>query len=274
MAREKIVSMVDAAGLIRPGMSLAVGGTTFSRKPMEFIRSLVRQGARELELYGFLASMDVDLLVGAGCVRATHCSYVGFEYLGMAPNFRRKAENNEISVTEHTEATIINGLRASAMGLPFLPANASFGSQIIDRLGLKIINCPYTGQQVLACKAIRPDFAVIHALRSDAYGNVQAPAVLDFLADTDYVMARASGKVIVTVEEVVSNDEVRKCPERTVLFEYEVDAVVEAPRGAYPTGFFPLYQPDMKHMKSYSDSARSGGAFKEYLRKHVYNGSA
>ena len=126
MAREKIVSMVDAARLIRPGMSLAVGGTTFSRKPMEFIRSLVRQGARELELYGFLASMDVDLLVGAGCVRATHCSYVGFEFLGMAPNFRRKAENNEIIATSElyeAKEGALNGIDAVKRVAPGAPIN-------------------------------------------------------------------------------------------------------------------------------------------------------
>lgn len=268
-AREKLLSLEAGAQLIPDGASLLLGGTTFNRKPMEFVRALVRAGVKDLRLYSFLGSMDVDLLVGADCAAATYCSYVGFELLGMAPGFRRRAEAGKIRVWEHSEGTFINGLRASAMGVPFLPAHASFGSELLEDLQLKMMDCPYTGQKVLACKAIHPDVAVLHALRADPYGNTQGPGIPDFLVDSDYMAARAAQRVIVTVEEVVSPEEIRRCPERTVLFHYEVEAVVHAPRGAYPCGYMPLYAPDWAHLQMYVRSAGSEMSFQDYLKKHV-----
>ena len=55
------------------------------------------------------------------------------------------------------------------------------------------------------------------------------------------IFPKAARKVIVTVEEIVDSEVLRRNPDRTVLPGFRVDAVVEVPYGAHPTSFFPRY---------------------------------
>ncbi len=267
--REKLVGLKTAAEMVEDGCSLAIGGITMGRKPMAFLRQLVSNSVKGLTIYAFLSGIDVDMLIGAGCVKRLVSAYVGFEGMGMAPNFRRCSVTNEIEVREHSEYMYILGLRASRMGVPYLPTKAGLGSQLIDVLNLKTVACPYTEEKLLAIPAITPDIAVIHVLKSDAYGNIQNPAKRDFLVDSDYLLIRAAKKKIVTAEEIVPEEEIRQKPEDTVIFHYEVDAVVHSPRGAYPTSFVPLYPPDLSHMGKYLKLSKTPEGFQEYLKEYV-----
>src|SRR5581483_12415975 len=134
------------------------------------------------------------------------------------------------------------GLRASLAGLPFFPTRGAIGSDLVAELGLQELACPYSGERVLAVPALRPDVCAIHAEAADARGNVQAHSTRDFLHDADAMLARASAHVVVTAERIVDTDELRG---RALLYSYEVDAVVEAPRGAWPTAMPGLYGADL-----------------------------
>jgi glutaconate CoA-transferase, subunit A len=129
--RDKRASLTDAIALVGDGAIVALGGGLSARLPMAMVRELVRQGRRGLHLVGSAHSIDVDMLVAAGAVRRLEESYVGFEQdLGLAPAYRRAAEEGTIEVAESCCATILAQLRATEMGLPFLPVRGVRGSGI------------------------------------------------------------------------------------------------------------------------------------------------
>jgi len=75
--------------------------------------------------------------------------------------------------------------------------------------------------------------------------------------------------VVVTVEEVIPNSEIRKMPQATTLPHFLVDAVVEAPKGAFPCSCFNYYEVEYDHIQEYLKAAAKG-QFQEYLDKYVY----
>ncbi|NLU50530.1 MAG: CoA transferase subunit A, partial [Syntrophomonadaceae bacterium] len=119
--------------------------------------------------------------------------------------------------------------QAGALGLPSMPTKSQLGSDIIKyNPKIKVVNDPYTGEPLALVPASNPEVALIHASRADEIGNVQ---YFGLYGNTD-VLARASQHVIVTVEEIVTQAEIRRMPNLTVIPYYYVDAVIHAPFGA------------------------------------------
>jgi glutaconate CoA-transferase subunit A len=247
------MEMADAVALVADGASLGLGGVLLRRKPMALVAALADAGRRDLRVYCFLASMDVELLVARGAVAETHTGYVGFEQLGFAPAYGAATADGRVRALEYSELLFVAGLRAAGSGVPFLPIRGAIGSDIVPELGLKPVTCPYTGEELLAAPAIRPDVAVIHAEVADAQGNVAAPSTRDFLYDADAALARAADRVVVTAERIVGTEELRGGD--ALLFSFEVDAVVHAPRGAWPTAVPGLYGADVEAVRAYLAAA-------------------
>jgi glutaconate CoA-transferase subunit A len=268
-ARDKRASLADAVALISDDATVALGGGLSARLPMAMVRELVRQGQRGLHLVGSAHGIDVDLLVAVGAVRRCEESYVGFEQdLGLAPAYRRAAEEGTIEIAESCCATILAQLRAAEMGLPFLPVRGVRGSDI-GRLHPEYaeITCPFTGEQLVAVPALRPAVALLHAPAGDRYGNLhlEQPYVLDER------FAAASQLVIATVDELVGTDEVVAAG--VTIPGHLVAAVVEAPFGAHPTSCYPRYAYDRDHLREYVSAAQSGpDGLEKYLATYV-NGS-
>jgi glutaconate CoA-transferase, subunit A len=264
--RDKRASLADAASLVGDDAMVALGGGLCARLPMALVRELVRQGRRGLHLVGSAHSIDVDLLVAAGAVRRCEESYVGFEQdLGLAPAYRRAAEAGTIEVAESCCATILAQLRASEMGLPFLPVRGVRGSDI-TRLHPEYaeITCPFTGETMAAVPALRPDVALLHAPAGDRYGNLhlEQPYVLDER------FATASAMVVATVDELVSTDEVAAAG--IIVPAHLVAAVTEVPYGAHPSSCYPRYAYDRAHLREYLSAAQSGPEdLDKYLATYV-----
>lgn len=239
-----IVELTEALTRVRDGDRVGVGGAVLSRKPMAAVRALAAAGRRELELVTFAGSLDVEELLGADALAAVRSSYVGLGPHGSAPRFARAAADETIADLEESEWMLIGGLRAASAGMPFLPTRAGLGSDLVAARGLREVIDPYTGTPALAIPALELDVAIVHAWRADAQGNVQTPWPPDHLADVDLLLARSARTVIVTVEELVSADEVVSTARDTVLYPFEVDAVAVVPRGAWPTAYPPLYPAD------------------------------
>ena len=262
-------SLEEAAGLVDDGALVTFGGATFSRAPMEFVRELVRQGKKDLNLIDREPAMDFDLLIGAGCVAKVRTGMLAFEVFGMAPNFRSKSEKGEIVTKEGACQPIIAGFRAAAMGLPSLPIKGMLGSDLLtisEVIGSqKQMKDPFTGETMIAVKAIEPDIAVIHAQKADECGNVRIEGPFY----EDVIKAKAAKKVVVTVEELIPNSEIRKKPEATTIPHFIVDAVVETPKGAYPCSCFNYYDTDYEHIQQYLKAAAKD-QFEQYLDQNVY----
>ena len=264
--RDKRTSLTGAGALVGDGAIVALGGGLCARLPMAMVRELVRQGRRGLHLVGSAHSIDVDLLVAAGAVRRLEESYVGFEQdLGLAPAYRRAAEQGSIEVAESCCATILAQLRATEMGLPFLPVRGVRGSGIAGlHPEYAEITCPFTGETLVAVPALRPDVALLHAPSGDRYGNLhlEQPYVLDER------FAAASGMVIATVDELVSTDEV--AASGVTIPAHLVAAVAEVPFGAHPASCYPRYAYDRGHLGEYVSASQSGPAdLDKYLATYV-----
>jgi glutaconate CoA-transferase subunit A len=260
--------MGEAAELVSDGDMLALGGYTLYRKPMAFVRELAKGQYENLTVLSFAGSIDCDLLIGSGLVCTIRSCYVGMEYLGLAPNYRRFVESGKVKVIEESELTIGTGLKAALQRVPSVTVKQLFETEILKvRPDIKETICPLTGEKLVALPAIKPDVAVIHVLQSDPYGNAYFKGNLC----VDKELAMVSDKVILTAENIVATEELlRGKPEGVQICNFEVDAVVPAFGGAHPTSCYPYYTFDVWHLLSYIESARNDESFRQYLEKYVF----
>ena len=266
---DKRAELADIATHVENGNTVAIGGGLSSREPMAVIRELIRKGVKDLNVVGSAHGIDIDLLCSGGCVSESSESYVGFEQdFGMAPNYRRACESGQVKVNDSCCYTVVQQLRATIMGLPFMPVRSIRGTSVFDmHPEYKTMTCPYTGEELTLVPAVQPDVAIIHAQYGDAHGNlrIEGPPVADIL------FAKASKKVIASVEEVVSNERLQELGGPNIPYFY-VTALAEVPMGAHPTACYPFYAYDRPHTKTYYDAAKQGAeVFKsEYLDRFVY----
>ncbi|MDF3042801.1 MAG: hypothetical protein K0Q71_5507 [Thermomicrobiales bacterium] len=269
-AKEKVVSLDEAVGLIPDGASVAIGGHTMRRHPMALVRAIARAHRRDLHLMGWNNGIDMDLLLGAGCATTVETSYIGISGAGLARNYRRAAESGELRVIEHSETTGIDMFRAGAIGLGFFPSRTPLGSSLMDHNpNLVRMEDPFTGDPYAAVRAARPDVAIIHAHTADRFGNVQLDSAQWHDNSLDPLIARSADTVIVSVEQIVSPDAVRANPLQTVLPRDLVTAVVELPYGAHPCCCDARYDYDLDHIAAYYAATASADAFQDWLAEWV-----
>ncbi len=244
--KSKLMTLEEAISLIKDGDTVAIGGIGQNKVPMAAVMEIIRQKKKNLHIVGREKGIDFDLLIANGCVSKVSAAYVGLEEFGLAMHFRKSVENGEIEFLEHTCGSIINALRAGEMGIPFIPIKGVVGSDLFKvRKDFKLIKCPFTGETLVAVPAINPDVGIIHCQESDEFGNIRMYGS----RFEDIIIAKASKKVIVTVEKIISNEEIRKEPEKTTIPYFYVTAVVECPNGAKPTSLYGYYPVDREEMK-------------------------
>jgi len=268
---DKITSLDKASRLVTSGNSIAIGGFTVYRKPMAFVRELLRNDIRDLTVLGWSSGMDVDMLAGAGRLRRVELSYVGLDFLGLAPSFRRAVENGGLQVIEYTELTSALRFKVGAMGMTFFPATSLFGSDVLKyNPDVREFKCPFTREVFHAVPAAKPDVTILHAPMADIYGNVVYLPSSNRNVEWDIPMAECARKVIVTVERIVDHDYVLSTPLFTKIPRFKVDAVVEVPYGAHPTDHDSYYKMDKDHLRKYAEASRRPETFKQYLDEYVY----
>lgn len=154
----KVTSLEAAASLVADGDIVGVGGMTLYRKPMAFVRQLVRQRVRDLTLVAFTAGIEAELLAAGGCLRRIRSCYVSLEFLGLAPLVREAVEAGRVSISEETEYSIALGLAAALMRVPYLPArDALDGTDYFwIRPDLRRAPCPVTGETLTWFPAVSP----------------------------------------------------------------------------------------------------------------------
>lgn len=267
----KVISLEEAASRVPDGAHLTIGGFACAMVPMALMRELIRQGRTGFELTSMGDCWAADLLAGAACLRRVRLSNYMFEGLGRCYNFCRAVEQGTVEVDDYSHFAVTARLQAGALGLPSIPVRTMLGTDLVavkplDADAVKPAPCPITGEPLLYLKALRPDFALVHASRADADGNVQLLGMSSILDE----QCRAAARVIVTVEEIVPNRVIRQQPELTLLPGFLVEAVVEAPFGAHPCGMFQYYTEDSDHTRRFSDASRKPDTFREYLEAYVF----
>lgn len=260
-----LASAEEALADVADGAVVGIGGAVTAAHPMALVRALARREVGDLTVVAPVAGLDAELLIAAGRVKTLVTSYVGMEGVaGVGPVFRRAAEEGAIEVRDLDEAHCVSGLRAAAQKLPFLPwrggAGTSFAAVNPD---LVEFTDPVAGEELVAVPALRLDYALVYAEQADAHGNAQPRGT----GNMDQLIGAAAERVIVQVDRVAANEEIRREPART--WQWKDTTVVRAPFGTHPYSNAGMIA-DIEHLEAYVAAGREGGeALEEYLRRHV-----
>jgi len=236
------------------------------RCPMSLVHEIVRQGITDLRVAG-QGVLELDMLLAAGRVRALDLTYIGLEVYGLSNCLRREVESGRVEhVVEWSNAGIAWRFKAAAMGVPFIPVRSMLGSDTLKYSSAKVIECPFTGLPIALLPALILDAGLIHVHRADIHGNAQIDGISGFAAE----MARASKRLIISTEEIVDTEVIRRRPDRTIIPYYLVDAVVVAPFGSHPGELCYRYARDEEQIKLWVEASKEPATAEEFLQKHVY----
>lgn len=255
---DKVATAADAiATYVHDGDVVAVGGTNHARTPMALLWEILRQGRTGLSLARPLTCFESELLIAHGAADRVVTSWVGIGHgWGLARVLREYVEQGRATYEEWSHLGLGLRYKAGAMGMPFLPTLSMLGSDLAARLGLKTTSCPYTGQIFHAIPSLNPDVALIHVQRADRFGNAQ----IDGYELMDADVSLAARRLIISTEQIVPTEEIRRDPVRTVIPGFAVDAVVEQPFGAYPHECYGRYDSDLAAFSDYVDAVKLDGS--------------
>lgn len=236
---------------------------------MALVREILRQRRTGMTLVRNLMCTEGEFMMVAGAVERVMTAWmsIGLPW-GVSKIMREYVESGKVAFEEWSHLGLGLRYRAAAMGLPFLPALTMVGSDLARVTELKTVEDPYTGTPLAAIPALYPDVAILHVHRADRFGNCQ----IDGYPHMDADIARAAATVLVTTEEIIGEDDVRRHPDRTVIPGFVVDAVVPVPFGSYPHECYGLYEADYDHFQEYTDAitARGSASVGDYLERYVY----
>ena len=266
---DKIRSLHDAiAQEVEDGMSIAMGCGLESLIPFAASYEIIRQKKNNLTLIAPISDMQFDQLIGAGCAKKIIASWVGNVAAGLGHNYRRAAEAGiprPIEIEEHSNFTIGLGLQAAATGLSFLPTKTVRGSDFRSENQFASVRCPFTNEELLAVRAIKPDVAILHVQRADREGNAHAWGNFGVMREAAF----AAKRVILTCEEIVDHDVILSDPNRNVIPGFVVTSVVHEPFGSHPSPTQGYTRRDDDFYFEYHKETRSRESSEEWLRKWV-----
>ena len=232
--------LVSSAALavadIPDGASIAVGGFGLCGIPTTLIDALYQLGSTNLVTVSNNCGVDaagLGVLLGAKRIARTTGSYVGEN-----KEFERQFLSGELEVELVPQGTLAERLRAGGAGIPAFYTPAGVGTQVAegglpwryDGAGGIAIGSPpkevreFDGVAYVLERAIRTDFALVHARYGDAHGNL---VYHESAANFNPLCAAAGRITIAEVEEVVEPGELH--PARVHTPGIFVQRVVHAP---------------------------------------------
>ena len=279
----KLIELSEAAALIPDGATISFGGFTTQRHPMAFVYELIRVGRRDLYLFGHSPGGDWDILIGAGRVRRVELAYEADEAFGtVGPCWRRAVEGGRIEWEDYSNFTMVLRFAAGAMGIPFMPTRSLLGSDLLEQRALTdeqrradprtsplkfhVMDSPFAeADRVVLVPAVHTEFAVLHVQKATPSGIIR----IEGQTFADVVQALCAQTVIVTAEEIVDDEELRREPERNPLPFFVVRHVCHVPYGAHPYAVFNYYDYDPRQLKTYHECASDDASFQGYLDRFV-----
>jgi glutaconate CoA-transferase subunit A len=262
----EIVTLADAVReLVHDGDTVALEGFTHLI-PHVAGHELIRQGRRELTLVRMTPDVVYDQLIGMGAARKLVFSWGGNPGVGSLHRLRDAVEHGwpaALELEEHSHAGMAAAYAAGASNLPFGVLRGYVGNDLVERTRVATITCPFTGEELAAVPALRPDVGIIHAQRADRRGNVQLWGITGVQKEA----VLASVRALVTVEEVV--DELDDRPGAIVLPAWVIDAVAVVPGGARPSYAHGYYDRDNGFYVEWDAISRDRDTFTEWMQSHV-----
>jgi glutaconate CoA-transferase subunit A len=262
----EIVSLEEAvAELVSDGDAVALEGFTHLI-PHAAGHELIRQGRQDLTLVRMTPDVIFDQLIGAGAARKLIFSWGGNPGVGSLHRLREAVEHgwpHPLELEEHTHAGMAAAYAAGAANLPFGTLRGYVGTDLVTQTRVGRVVCPFTGEELAAVPALRPDVGIVHAQQADRRGNVQLWGITGVQKEA----VLASSRSLVTVEEVVHELEPR--PGGVVIPGWIVDAVSLAPGGAHPSYAHGFYDRDNAFYVAWDAISRDRDRFTEWIRRYV-----
>lgn len=282
----KVYTLSDAIEkFVKSGDHVCFGGFTTNRKPYAAVSEILRQGQKDFIVEAGPAGGDWDMLIGEGRVKAyINCYTANSGVTNVSRRFRSAIEKGELIFEDYSQGVIILMLHAAALGLPYLPVRLMMGSDLTDKWGISkevrktieklpddkfvYVENPFNpGEKIVALPVPKLDLAIIHVQKASPDGTVSIEG--DEFHDVD--IAVAAKRVIVTCEELVSNEEIRKNPGSNSIPSFCVNAVVHAPHGAHPSQCYNYYDYDNQFLKVYDVASKTQEDFGDFVKEWVYD---
>ncbi|MFN2135850.1 MAG: CoA transferase subunit A [Candidatus Promineifilaceae bacterium] len=271
MSESKQLSMAEAVShYVHNGDMVAIEGFT------AFIcfaaaHEIIRQNREDLTLVRMTPDLVYDQMIAAGVASKLVFSYLGNPGVGSLHCVRRAIEEavpRSLAIEEYSHFGMVGRYIAGASKLPFYPLRSYLGSDMPEaNPHIRFIESPYDGDSIAVVPPINPDIAFVHAQRADSHGNAQLWGLLGMQKE----VAFAATKVVVVVEEIVSEDVIRRDPNRTLIPGLIVDAVVQEPFGAHPSYVQGYYDRDNEFYLAWDSISRERAAVEGWLREWVYD---
>lgn len=228
---------------------------------------MIRQGRKNLVLARATPDLIYDQMVAAGCARKVIFSYMGNPGVGSLRAVRAAIESGRLEWEEYSHFGMISRLQAGATGLPFMPMKDTAAVDLEKaNPNIRRVKDPYSGRDVVVVPALNPDVAIVHVQRADARGNAHLWGIIGEQKEAAF----AAKRVIVTAEEIVSEEVIRSDPNRTLIPEFIVDAVCHVPYCAHPSYTQGYYDRDNDFYLEWDKISESPEATQAYLDEWVY----
>ncbi len=263
----KLIPLSEAVSqYVRDGDTVYAAGFTHLI-PFAAGHEIIRQGRRDLVLARATPDLIYDQLVAAGCARKVIFSYMGNPGVGSLRIVRRELEAGRLEWEEYSHFGMISRLQAGATGLPFMPMKQTAATDL-ERANprIKRVTDPYSGEELIAVPALKPDVAIVHVQRADAEGNAHLWGIIGEQKEAAF----AAERVILTAEEIVDESVIRSDPNRTLIPGVIVDAVCHVPYACHPSYAQGYYDRDNEFYLAWDQISASEETVKAWLDEWVY----
>lgn len=263
----KLISLSEAVSrYVSDGDVLYAAGFTHLI-PFAAGHEIIRQGRKNLVLARATPDLIYDQMVAAGCASKVIFSYMGNPGVGSLRIVRAEVEAGNLEWEEYSHFGMISRLQAGATGLPFMPMKPT-GAGDLEQANPnhRVVIDPYSGDPVAVVPALNPDVAIVHVQRADRQGNAQIWGIIGEQKEAAF----ASGKVILTAEEIVDEQIIRSDPNRTQIPGFIVDAVCHVPYCAHPSYTQGYYDRDNAFYLEWDEISKTREGVQAYLNEWVY----
>ncbi|MBY0442863.1 MAG: acyl CoA--acetate/3-ketoacid CoA transferase subunit alpha [Mycobacteriaceae bacterium] len=278
--KDKRAGLDEVVEQLHSGMTIGIGGWGSRRKPMAFVRAILRSQITDLTIVSY-GGPDVGLLCSAGKVRRVYYGFVSLDSPPFYdPWFAKARTSGAIQAREMDEGMLRCGLQAAAQRLPFLPIRAGLGSSVPDFWDgeLRTVTSPYPApgggvETLIAMPALCLDAALVHLNLADIHGNAAYTGIDPYFDD---LFLMAAQRRYLSAEKLVSTEELVKSvpPQALLVNRMMVDAVVEAPGGAHFTTAEPDYRRDEKFQRHYAEAAQTDAGWQHFLAAYLSGSEA
>lgn len=164
--KTKLITLQDAAGFFRDGMTIMVGGFMGVGTPPRLVEALLESGVRDLTLIANDTAF-VDTGIGPLIVNG-RVSKVIASHIGTNPETGRRMIAGEMDVQLVPQGTLIEQIRCGGAGLGGFLTPTGVGTVVEDGKQTMTLE----GKTWLLERPLRADLALIRAHRSDMLGNL------------------------------------------------------------------------------------------------------